>query len=94
MENNKEILKKHDNTKLVLTNRSTLNLNGVNKVYSATESCVSLMLGKDDILIDGANLHINKLDIDTGVVDIDGTINAIKFGKNKNSKNFIKRIFS
>lgn len=94
MENNKEILKKHDNTKLVLANRSTLNLTGVNKVYSATESCISLMLGGDNVLIDGENLHVNKLDIDTGVVDIDGIVNAIKFGKSKNSKNFIKRIFS
>ncbi len=91
---NKEIVKKHENTKLVLNNRSDMNLSGVNKVYSATENCVSLVLGTDDVLIEGNGLHVTKLDIDTGIVNVEGTVNSIKFGKSKNSKNFLKRIFS
>ena len=91
---NKEIVKKHENTKLVLNNRSDMNLSGVNKVYSATENCVSLVLCTDDVLIEGNGLHVTKLDIDTGIVNVEGTVNSIKFGKSKNSKNFLKRIFS
>lgn len=91
---NKQNTIKHENTKLVLTNRNDLSLNGVNKVYSATESCVSIVLGSDDTLIEGNSLHVTKLDIETGIIALEGTVNSIKFGKNKNSKNFIKRIFS
>lgn len=94
METVKENIKKHDNTKLILTNRCALNLCGVNKVYSATTNCISLMLGTDDAIIDGTDLHVKKLDIETGIVDIEGTVNSIKYGKAKNSKNFFKRIFS
>ena len=94
VETKNEVTKKHENTKLILTNKSQLNLTGVNKVYSCTETCVSLMLGNDDTLIEGSNLHVQKLYIDTGAVDIEGTVCAIKLGKGKNSKNLFKRIFS
>ena len=91
MENSVERVK---NTKIVITNRTLTNLCGESKVNSATESCVSVMLAGESLVIEGKNLHIQKLDVDTGVVDIEGTITSFKFAREKSNKGFFKRIFS
>lgn len=82
------------NTKIVVSNREVTNLCGVTKVNSATESCVSVMLAGENLLIEGTNLHVQKLDVEAGVVDIMGKINSLKFAKSKQNKGFFKRIFS
>ena len=82
------------NTKILITNRATTNLCGVTKVNSATESCVSVMLDGESLVIEGKNLHIQKLDVIAGVVDIEGTVSSLKFAKEKSNKGFFKRIFS
>lgn len=91
MENSTERTK---NSKIVVVNRSTTNLCGVTKVNSATESCVSVLLAGESLLIEGNNLHVQKLDVETGIVDIEGTISSFKFAKGKSNKGFFKRIFS
>ena len=89
-----KLLEKTKNTKIVVTNKTFTNLCGVTKVNSATETCVSVMLADENLIIEGTNLHIQKLDVDAGVVDIDGTILGLKFAKQKIKKGFFKRLFS
>ena len=81
------------NSKIVLCNREILNLSGVTKMGNATENTISLFIANESMVIEGTNLHITKLDIETGVADIEGKVTAIKFAKAKNSQGFFKRIF-
>ena len=85
---------KQKNSKITITNKQTTNLFGVEKVISATENQINLVLAGESMIVDGSNLHILKLDIDSKVVDFEGTIYSIKFGAKKKDKNFFKRIFS
>lgn len=92
MEENKTVIT-NKNTKIIVNNLNSVNLTGVTKVFSATESVISLKLASTDILIEGENLHVIKLDVESGIVDIEGQIFKIKQEKSKQSKNIFKRIF-
>lgn len=78
---------------LQLKNRSELSLTGVEKIISVSESVLTCKLTDSDLTVLGENLHITKLDVEKGYVELTGTINTIKFGSVKNKENFIKRIF-
>lgn len=80
-------------TRIVVNNLNNINLTGVTKVFSATESVVSLKLADTDIVIEGENLHVLKLDIESGIVDVEGQIFKLRQEKSKQSKNIFKRIF-
>lgn len=92
MEENKTVVT-NKNTKIIVNNLNSINLTGVTKVFSATESLISLKLADTDILIEGEKLHVIKLDVESGIVDVEGQIFKIKQEKNKQSKNIFKRIF-
>lgn len=78
------------NESLNLINRKSLILEGIIKINATSETCISLKL-KDTILnITGSNIHITKLDINTGVLEAEGIFDSIKYGK---SGNIFKRIF-
>lgn len=81
-------IKTHEN--LSLTNRTLLKLDGINEIISSSETQTQIKL-KDCIMsISGNNLHITKLDIDSGNAEISGNFTCIKYG---NSGNIFKRIF-
>lgn len=80
--------------KIILTNRKELSLNGVQKVNSATENVVNLKCNQTDLIIQGSDLHIKKLDIEQRFVEIEGQVDSMKYTKGSSKKNgFIKRIF-
>jgi len=43
------------------------------------------------LIITGKNMHIKKLDVSGGIIDVDGQIDSIKYEQKK--KPFFKRIF-
>lgn len=84
---------KNQSSKVILTNFSNMNICGVNKVFSCTENCISLQIAGSNVLIEGSSLHVDKLDVESGVVEINGNVCSIKKAKDKQKKNFIKRMF-
>ena len=78
-------------SKLTLVNRNNLALTGVERVIGANENCVHLVVAGDGVCIEGAGLHVSKLDVDQGVIVLDGTVNTIKYTGKK--QNFLKRMF-
>ena len=72
---------------LVLNNRKELNLTGIKKVKSTEPALIVANLDNGAILINGANLEVQKLDIKEGILEITGTINQIKY-TNQVSKGF------
>ena len=80
---------KHNET-LSLDNRQILKLDGIMEVLSSSETQVYVKLKDTDLSILGQNLHIARLDVESGIAEINGDINCIKYGK---IGNIFKRIF-
>ena len=75
---------------LTLNNRQLLKLDGIVEFLSSSENQVSVKLFDTNMNISGQNLHIAKLDIESGYAEISGEIECIKYGK---IGNIFKRIF-
>ena len=82
------IIKNH---RLICENRQKLELSGVQKVESSTNTQVVCVVNNTQTTIYGKNLHINKLDLQAGILSIDGEIDSIKYQNGK--KSLWKRIF-
>ena len=78
-------------SKVTLINRANLAVTGVEKVVSATNNVVNLIVSGSPTCVEGTNLYVAKLDIDQGIIVVEGTVNAIKYGSQKNGPLF-KRI--
>lgn len=87
-----DTLKKPHN--LILDSRKKLSLSGVNDVSGFNEETVSLTTEMGGLVIRGSNLHISKLNLDTGEVEIEGMINSLQYIQSRQNKSFMQRIFN
>lgn len=76
-------LKKHN---LILENRKNLSLGGIDDVLGFNEEMVTLSGNCGILIVRGENLHISKLSLDTGEVNLDGKINALIYSEEKQEK--------
>ena len=84
-----KVLKTHS---LILDNRKKLSLTGVEDVSGFNEETVSLKTTAGGLIVKGSGLHIGRLDLDTGDVEIEGVINLLNYTDSKNDKGFIQRL--
>ena len=77
--------------KLILDNRKTLSITGVSKVESINETHAEADVGGVLLSVAGKNLHILKLDVEQGLLELEGEIDAIKYMGER--KSVLKRIF-
>lgn len=88
--------KKHENptpTKIVICNQSTISLNGISKVISSTEKLISVVMNGKVMAIEGEDLTVNELNVETGILTANGKVNSLKFTTEKQKDSLIKRIF-
>ncbi len=67
--------------KLILNNRRSCNLTGVNDVLSFDENEIILETDQGMLMIKGNELHVNRLTLDKGEVDIDGRIDSFTYSE-------------
>ena len=67
--------------KLILSNRRTCNLTGVNDVLSFDENEIILETEQGMLMIKGAELHVNRLTLDKGDVDVDGRCDSFAYSE-------------
>ncbi len=80
--------------KVVLESREKLSVSGVEHVYHFDDKKIEIRTNCGEMLVEGENLDMNKLNLDESVINIEGTINTIIYSKDRKSKeSFIKRIF-
>jgi sporulation protein YabP len=78
---------------LVLNNRNELNITGIKKVRSTEPNSVVANLDNGNVIINGSNLSVSRLDIKEGVLELNGTVDSIKYS-NQSSKSFsLKNMF-
>lgn len=85
--------KNFSESQLTLLNRAMLTITGVEKVYETNENKVQLKVSNSNLLINGEGLSISRLDVETGVVQINGTINELKYTTAESKGNIFKKIF-
>ena len=70
---------------LSLKNREKLSLDGVCEVLSFDEEAVLLKTALGRLTVEGENLHVTKLLLDCGEVNIEGKIRAIFYDEERDS---------
>lgn len=79
---------------IIMENREKLSISGVSDIDSFDESTVLLFTDMGDLEVRGNNLHMNKLNVDSGEVSIEGDIYAIVYSENtKSSGGFFSKLF-
>jgi sporulation protein YabP len=71
---NQETVKEH---RIEMTDRALLNITGVSDVINFDETNVVLETSGGILSIDGDNLHVVNLNVDSGEVVVSGTVNGI-----------------
>lgn len=82
------------NQNLTLKDRSSLVVSGVEHIYSFDDKKVELRTSLGDMIIQGEELDMSKLNLEEKVVSVDGTINSIVYDKpKKQQESFFKKVF-
>ena len=57
------------------------------------EEIVNLDTNLGGLVIRGSQLHISKLNLDTGDVEVEGRVNSLQYFQGKEQKSLFQRIF-
>jgi len=94
MEEKQTVLKGH---KLNINARKTAAITGVNDVLSFDAGEVLLQTEQGVLMIRGNELHVNRLTLEKGEVDIDGRIDSLTYSDGtsagKSSESLLGRLF-
>lgn len=91
-EKNANILQ--NNHKLCLDGRQDLSINGVLRVEAFSDKEITLITVMGKLTIKGENLHIEKLDVDSGEFVSTGKVSSMVYSKaSVNKGSFIERLF-
>lgn len=80
---------------LILDNRKSLSISGVSDVDSFDEQSVVVYTSIGELTIKGKNIHINSLNIESGDLKIDGSIDSLFYSENNSSvgKGMFSKLF-
>ena len=83
--------------KMVLLNRRTCNLTGVNDVLSFDVNEIILETDLGMLMIKGKELHVNRLTLEKGEVDIEGKVDSFTYseqaGMGAKGESLLTRLF-
>ena len=80
---------------IILENRRSLSVTGVEDVDSFDESNIVLFTEMGLLSVRGEDLHINRLSVDTGEISVEGEIHSIGYSDSdtKKSQSLISKLF-
>ena len=83
--------------KLVVNNRKTSTVTGVLDVLSFDLNEILLETEQGMLMVKGTDLHVNRLTVEKGEVDLSGNIDSIAYSdvhaEQKQGENFFARLF-
>ena len=83
--------------KLMLTNRRTCNISGVNDVLSFDVNEILLETEQGMLMIKGDDLHVSRLTLEKGEIDIEGRTDSFVYSSNesyrKSGQSLLARLF-
>lgn len=78
---------------LNMENREKLSLSGVEDVSGFDESLVVLSTGLGQLTIRGEELHIGRIDLDSGSLELSGRIQELSYDEPAPSRSLWARLF-
>ena len=79
---------------LILKERKSLNVSGVLDVDSFDDNTVVAYTDMGELTIKGRDLHISKINLDSGDLVLDGEVNLLEYTDNNQvEKGFFSRLF-
>jgi sporulation protein YabP len=91
MENNLNTSSTKSN--LTLNNRNNLTITGVKKVRTTEPTSVVLNLENCSLIISGSNLTVQNINISSGVLELTGSVNSIRYTSGVGRKFSFKNMF-
>lgn len=83
--------------RIIFSGRQSGNLTGIRDVVSFDENQVVLDTDMGLLTIKGRDLHISRLTLEKGEVDMDGTVDSLAYSSNegyrKAGESFLERLF-
>ncbi|MCX7614316.1 MAG: sporulation protein YabP [Clostridiales bacterium] len=91
----RETGKKYDPVhSVVIDARNRINISGVQEVESFDENNVIVFTSAGMLTISGENLHVDKLNIENGELDVEGRVDALEYSDDSpNRGSFWSRVF-
>ena len=72
--------------RVILTNRGTCALNGISDILSFDVNEILLETEMGMLMIRGIDLHVNRLTLEKGEVDLDGKIDSLTYTGSQGKK--------
>lgn len=83
--------------KLVINNRKTSIVTGVLDVLSFDLNEIILQTEQGMLMVKGTDMHVNRLTLEKGEVDLSGNIDSVMYteikGGDKQGENFLMKLF-
>ena len=79
------------NHEINIINKKGITVSAVSSIDAFDENCIFVNLQEDGLLIYGKGLHIEGLDLDTGVLTAAGHIESIAYAKKREKKSLRER---
>ncbi|NLP26413.1 MAG: sporulation protein YabP [Clostridiales bacterium] len=80
---------------VIMENRKTLSISGVTDVDNFDDKTILLYTQMGELVIQGRNLHINSMSVETGEMSIEGDIWSLSYGDKdkKGPISFLGKLF-
>lgn len=92
MNDDKNLIKSPHN--VIMEERKTLTVTGVSDIDSFDEETVVVYTDLGQLTVKGFNLHINKIDVDDGELNLEGEIDSLSYSDPATQKgSFFSRMF-
>ena len=78
------------NHRITIINRNSIEISGISKMLTSNDSLISMMIKNTKLNVLGKDLHIEKLDVENGLLQAKGTIDNVKYCGNDG---FFKKVF-
>lgn len=78
---------------LMLEDRQRLTVSGVSDVDSFDETTIVVYTDMGELTVKGENLHISRLNVETGDLKVEGHIQALTYSEPTQRGGFFSRLF-
>ncbi|MCI8888373.1 MAG: sporulation protein YabP [Hungatella sp.] len=83
--------------RLMMLNRGTLSITGIRNVVSFDEIQIILDTDMGLLTMKGKDLHVSRLTLEKGEIDVDGTVDSLVYSSNesyrKSGESLFNRLF-
>ncbi len=72
--------------KVLMDGRRALTITGVTDIDSFDEQMVAVFTDVGELVVRGSNLHLGKIDVESGELALDGEIDSLEYTDNVSSR--------